>query len=133
MMNKIFAIFFILLFSSGCHSIAQRFDNRIDYVSTLDKKQEITIETSYNEAFKASINVMRDLNISIICKDYEKRMVIGTRLPEDYGSDYGIYFDVLSPKLVKITIKTRGQWYDNAFISKKIEDEIALQGKLSLK
>lgn len=114
----------------GCASVSGRIDSRVDVLARLDRSQQATLSSSYNDAFKAAINVLRDLNISILKKDYDKRMIIGTRLPEEICSNYGIYFDTIAANETKITVKAEGLYYNDSFVLQKIEEEITLQQKL---
>ncbi len=129
-MKKIIVPVLMSLLIFGCASVPQRIDSRLNDLTQLKRSKEITIKTGYNEAFLAAINVFRDLNIGILQKDYENRVIIGTGLPDAIGSNYGIFFELPTLSEVKIIVKAKGFYYNDDFILTKIKEEIGLLNKL---
>ena len=100
------------------------------YLNYLSKTSavEVQSDSSYDIAFRASVNVLRDLNVNIIKKDYEERVIVGAYYSSGCFSAYSVNFKTSNGKTV-IEIKGRGAWFSSDFIADRIQKEIVFISK----
>jgi len=91
---------------------------------------EAILKASYPEVFKATISVFQDLNINIVRKDYESKLIFGNCFEEGRTGIYGAFFEDTGNNGTKISIKYQGPWFGSDFILNKIKEEIELQKKI---
>ena len=94
---------------------------------------QITLQASYSEVFKATINVFQDFNINILRKNYEDKLILGTcyyEVPMRIGI-YGAFFKEGGRNRIEIIIKVQGGWFSANYILNKIKEEVELQKKLT--
>jgi hypothetical protein len=124
----------ITLIISGCASMGlERMPDTyyLNQLKEVKKTKEIIIQKSYADAFNAVINVFRDLNINILKKDYEGKVVFGAYYTESCYTVYGVFFEEEGKDKTNIIVKSNGAWFSDDFVFNKIKEEIKLQEKLN--
>ena len=126
----------LVLFLYGCVSGGPRITIDSDKLNKLDKTREIIVKVSYNEAFKAVINVFHDLTNTILQKDYENKVITGKLYARGLTNRFDVFFQAVGIQETKIIFRMSGPIMPSTpeqcrpgFILLKIEEEIALQRK----
>jgi len=124
----------ITLILNGCVSMGlERMPDSyyLNQLKEIKKSNEITLQKPYADIFNAVINVFRDLNINILKKDYEGKVVFGAYYAEGCYTVYGVFFEEDGRDKTKIIVKSNGAWFSDDFVFNKIKEEIELQKKLN--
>ncbi|MCK9573039.1 MAG: hypothetical protein M0R20_01370 [Candidatus Omnitrophica bacterium] len=124
-MKKLIYLITILMLLTGCASLSEKGDI---YLSNLEKhkhSKEIIVNSSYEEAFSAVIEVFRDLGINVLKKDYKGKKILGSLYPEHYMNHYGVFFTEESNGKTKITLKATGFLINEDAILEKIKEVLS--------
>ncbi|MDP8289771.1 MAG: hypothetical protein P9M02_02225 [Candidatus Susulua stagnicola] len=133
--NKKIYIFVMLWFSFfiGCATPVQRTEAWIEGMKKFSYFEEVTVEASYRECFKATISVFRDWNRTIVIKDYNKKMIFAryeASFPSAYYNYYAVFFNPEEVKKTKVILKGKGMFSKTKLFLERIKKEIELQREL---
>ncbi len=62
----------------GCVSLPEKIDQYAINIVNKNSGQEIIVKASYKEAFLAAIDVLRDLGLNVMKKDYREKSIYAT-------------------------------------------------------
>ncbi|MCK9614715.1 MAG: hypothetical protein M0R48_04320 [Candidatus Omnitrophica bacterium] len=124
-MKKIIYLIFILILLNGCASLSEKGDIYLNNLEKHKHYKEIVVNSSYDEAFSAAIEVFRDLGINVLKKDYENKKILGSLYPEHYWSHYGVFFSDVGDDKTKITLKATGFLINEDTILEKIKETLS--------
>ncbi len=124
-MKKIIYLIFILILLSSCASLSEKGDIYLNNLEKHKHSKEIVVNSSYDEAFNAVIEVFRDLGINVLKKDYENKKILGSLYPEHYWNHYGVFFSDAGDNKIKITLKATGFLLNEDTILEKIKEALS--------
>lgn len=132
---KIICLLGIIFMFSGCMaapfgSLSKKTNAYIKDFRKQSKSKQTILKASYLEAFKAVISVFRDLDIKILKKDLEGKVIFGSLYPEKYFNHYAVFFEDKPENEIEVTLKASGMLLDQDFILEKIREEIDFQRQL---
>jgi len=121
---------------NGCASVSMGLERMPDsyYLNQLKeikKSKEVIFQEPYSNIFNAVTNVFRDLNINVLKKDYEGKIVFGAYYAPGCYTVYGVFFETYDKDKTKVTVKSNGAWFSDNFVFNKIKEEIELQKNLN--
>lgn len=134
-MEKILYLSILIAITSGCTpaslgTLEQKTNAYIESFEKSQKYEEIILNVSYLETFKAVINVFRDLDVRILKKDLEEQVIFASLYPRKYFNHYAVFLEKERNNRTKVILKASGMLLNSNFILKKIEEEVILQRKL---
>lgn len=100
------------------------------YLEKLNQAQgsvQITLDASYAEAFRATLDVLRDFNINIVKKGYDAKTILGAYYIGDCYAVYGIFFEEGPEGKTNLTVKASGKCFSAEFIFNRIIAEVKVQ------
>lgn len=131
-MRLLAIIFLIPIYLCLCGYVSLQNQSDEYYIDKLKQHDPsvLIVQSTYPEAFKATVNIFRDLNINILKKDFQTKMILGAYYAAGSFAAYGAFFEDDTNGRTKISIRVHGAWFGGEYIIKKIKDEIELQKKI---
>ena len=137
-MKKITSLLILVTMITGCTTVSQNINNAIISFKNYGPAEKIEVNASYKDTFQAVINVFHDLDIAILKKDYEDKIILGTisspaGITANVGTiKYVIIFSQKAEDRIEIVLKSSTRTVTKkSFILRKIQEELALQKKIN--